>query len=211
MKGSVSRGAKKLFEGFVNSTMPLPHKRRTVLSWVLVLCPFLMIVVGAVIIVRLDIMTPYEAIQVGVTATLVILTGLYAQEARKSRLEAVRPALSIRLEGKDEWHNVFVYMYFRLHNGGGTARNLKMDIKTKEPYHTKRLFLADIDRGETVTVPLEGFRDVQRNKGFVILDVLYDDTYGLGHYETLKIDFGALAAEGRELILGEGVKRFMVG
>ncbi len=139
---------------------------------------------------------------------LVALTAVYAyatvrivrenkrtiEEMKQSRLDAVKPALSLQPEmftfGGD-----FSALY--LVNSGGVAKDVKIDIEVTKPESKKLLFVPAINREHKVY--LEAGTQAQNQGGLIKVHVDFKDGYNQSLSESLSIDFSELETEGRRI------------
>ena len=145
---------------------------------------------------------------------LCVLTAIYAfatilivfenrrtvKEMQQSRLDAVKPALSLQ-PGLFYDGGSFGALY--IHNSGGVAKEVKVDIKTSNPKMEKHIFLPALNRGYRIylyDIPVGKLRDTG---GLVEIAINYKDSYNQSGQEHLSFDFAALKAEGREVIAQE--------
>jgi hypothetical protein len=140
---------------------------------------------------------------------LVALTALYAwgtiriarenkrtvEEMRQSRLDAVKPALSLQ-PGLFTFGGGFSEVY--LVNSGGVAKDVKIDIEVTKPELKRLLFVPAIDREHKVHL---GVDDKARDQGGVVkVGVIFKDGYNQMLNESFSIDFSELKEEGREIL-----------
>lgn len=115
-------------------------------------------------------------------------------EMRQSRLDAVKPALSLQPEGFTIGGG-FTALY--LVNSGGVARDVRIDIEVTNPDSKKVLFVPAINRERKVYLQVSG--EVQDKGGLIKVHVNFKDSYNQRFMETHKIDFSKLKKEGREI------------
>jgi hypothetical protein len=139
---------------------------------------------------------------------LVALTAVYAyatvriagenkrtiEEMKQSRLDAVKPALSLQPEvftfGGD-----FSALY--LVNSGGVAKDVKIDIEVTKPESKELLFVPAINREHKVY--LGAGTQAQNQGGLIKVHVDFKDVYNQSLSESLSIDFSELETEGRRI------------
>ncbi len=140
---------------------------------------------------------------------LVALTAVYAygtlkiarenkrtiEEMRQSRLDAVKPSLSLQPEGFT-FGGGFSALY--LMNSGGVAKDVRVDIEVTNPDSKQVLFVPAINREHEVYLQIDG--KVQDTGGFIKVLVNFKDSYNQSLSESLSIDFAELKKEGREII-----------
>lgn len=119
------------------------------------------------------------------------------EEIRQSRLDAVRPSLSLE-PGLFTFGGGFGALHLR--NSGGVAREVKIDIETTNPKSEKALFVTAIDREHKVYLPIETINEIDRNGGTVEIKVSFKDSYNQSLTESFSIDFSELKKEKRELL-----------
>jgi len=138
---------------------------------------------------------------------LVALTAIYAyatmrlvrenkrtiEEMKQSRLDAVKPSLSLQVVSRPPPNFDILY----LTNSGGVAKDVKVDIQVTTPESKKLAFVPAIDRDHKVYL-LES-NEAQRQGGIVKVDVHFRDGYHQSFTESLSIDFSDLEREGREV------------
>jgi len=141
---------------------------------------------------------------------LVALTAVYAyatirvvrenrrtvEEMRQSRLDAVKPALSLQ-PGGFTFGGGFSFIYIR--NSGGVAKDVKIDIEITNPQVKKALFIPAINRDNMIYLPIENVGRLQEAGGLMTVYVNFKDSYNQSLSESLSIDFSELKKEGREL------------
>lgn len=139
---------------------------------------------------------------------LVALTALYAwatmriviqnrrtiEEMRQSRLDAVKPALSLQPE-IFKFGGSFSALY--LMNSGGVAKDVRIDIEVTNPDSKKVLFVPAIDKGNKVFLDVGG--KVQDVGGLIKVHVNFNDSYNQNLSEFLSINFSELKKEVREV------------
>jgi hypothetical protein len=137
---------------------------------------------------------------------LVALTALYAwatvriakenkrtiEEMKQSRLDAVKPALSLQPE-EFTFGGGFSDLY--LVNSGGVAKDVKIDIEVNKPESKKLLFIPAINRENKVYLEVGG--QAQDQGGLIKVHVDFKDGYNQSLSESLSIDFSELKKEGR--------------
>lgn len=115
-------------------------------------------------------------------------------EMRQSRLDAVKPSLSLQPEGFT-FGGGFSGLY--LMNSGGVAKDVRVDIEVTNPDSKKVLFVPAIDREHKVYLQIDS--RVQTRGGFIKVDVSFKDGYDQTLSESLSMDFSELKKEGREI------------
>ena len=139
---------------------------------------------------------------------LVVLTAVYAyatimvvrenkrtiEEMKQSRLDAVKPSLSLQPEGFT-FGGGFSALY--LMNSGGVAKDVRVDIEVTNPDSKKVLFVPAINREHKVYLQVD--TKVQDTGGFIKVHVNFKDGYNQSLSECLSIDFSELKKEGREI------------
>lgn len=139
---------------------------------------------------------------------LVALTAVYAwattmvvkenkrtiEEMKQSRLDAVKPALSLQPEGFT-FGGGFTTLY--LMNSGGVAKDVRIDIEVTNPDSKKVLFVPAINREHKVYLQVDG--KVQDKGGLIKVHVNFKDGYNQNLIESLSIDFSELKKEGRAI------------
>jgi hypothetical protein len=125
------------------------------------------------------------------TSVLVIITALQMLEARRLRIESVRPSLSLEPAG-------FVksggFTMLHLANNGSTARNVSIDVTYNEK--TDLHYISFIGTSQRVPVLIDG--DFTQAGGTVEVIVRYTDLYRKAHEEKLSIDFNSINKENRK-------------
>jgi len=116
------------------------------------------------------------------------------EEIRQSRLDAVKPALSLQPEGFI-FGGGFSGLY--LMNSGGVAKDVEIDIEITNPDSKKLMFVPTINREHKVYLQIGG--KVYDTGGFIIVHVNFKDGYNQSLSESLSIDFSELKREGREI------------
>lgn len=137
---------------------------------------------------------------------LVALTAIYAyatmrlvkenrrtvEEMKQSRLDAVKPTLSLKPE-MFTLGGGFTALY--LVNSGGVAKDVKVDIEVTKPESKTLIFVPAIDREHKVY--LKGCAEAQDQGGLVKVHVDFKDGYNQTLTESLSIDFSELKKEDR--------------
>ena len=118
------------------------------------------------------------------------------EEAKQSRLDAVKPSLSLQ-PGGFTFGGGFSFIHLR--NAGGVAKEVKVDIEITKPKAKEALFIPAINRDNMVYLPLDDIHEVQNKGGFMKVYVTFKDSYNQSLSESLSIDFSELKKEGREL------------
>ncbi|MEK7354386.1 MAG: hypothetical protein AABZ77_07770 [Chloroflexota bacterium] len=129
-------------------------------------------------------------------------------EMRQSRLDAVKPSLSLQPENFT-FGGSFSALY--LMNSGGVAKDVRIDIEVTNPASRKGLFVPAINREHKVYLQVGG--EVQDKGGLITINVNFNDSYNQNFTESLSIDFSELKKEGRA-IWGQyseldGIKRIL--
>jgi hypothetical protein len=141
---------------------------------------------------------------------LVLVTAIYAcatvmilienrrtiREMRQSRLDAVKPALSLQPEGFTFGGDFSLY----LRNSGGVAREVKIDIEVTKPPSKNVLYVPALNKEHIVRLPLETTKEIYEAGGLVKVVVSFKDSYNQSLTETPQMDFSNLKEEGREII-----------
>lgn len=141
---------------------------------------------------------------------LVALTAVYAwatlkavreskrtmEEIRQSRLDAVKPALSLQPEGFTFGGDFALY----LRNSGGVAKEVKIDIEVTNPPLKNVLYVPALNKEHIVRLPLETTKEIYKKGGLVKVVVSFKDSYSQSLTETLQMDFSNLKEEKREIM-----------
>lgn len=128
-----------------------------------------------------------------VTVVLALITFWQMMEARKLRLESVKPALSLE-PGQYLISGGFMFLY--LVNDGGTARDVKIDISYDGSKES--LFAPSISRNEKWLI-IQNAAGLYEKGTQINVYVKYKDTYGKNHLQNLSVDFGKLKKEKRPI------------
>ncbi|TRZ49836.1 MAG: hypothetical protein D4S01_07850 [Dehalococcoidia bacterium] len=119
------------------------------------------------------------------------------EEIRQSRLDAVKPALSLQpgwfFEGGG-----FGALYLR--NSGGVSKEVKVDIEITDPSEKISLFIPAINKEHEVLLPIKNIHEAQRAGSHVKVYANFKDSYNQNLSETLSIDFANLKEEGRDVM-----------
>jgi hypothetical protein len=137
-----------------------------------------------------------ETMQVLTMVILVFVTWFYALETRRIRLEAGRPSLSLR---PDILFAGGSFGDLLLQNGGGLARDVKVNIQTHNPSEKASSYISALDKGNVAYLNVPNLNIIQNTKGKIEVDLEYKDAYDNIHREKLTLDLGMLQQEGREL------------
>jgi hypothetical protein len=115
------------------------------------------------------------------------------EEMRQSRLDAVKPSLSLQ-PGRFSVGGTALYLY--LTNSGGVAKEVMIDIEITKPSHKVALFVSAINSEHKVDL-LGGIsiNDIYREGGEVKVCVNYKDSYNRTLSETLSLDFSMLTGD----------------
>ena len=151
---------------------------------------------------------------------LVAITGIYAyatikilrenkrtvEEMKQSRLDAVKPALSLQpgvfLEGGG-----FILLY--LVNSGGLAKDLNIDIQILDNPEIKRVFLTSLTNGSRVIIPTQNSHPISEEEILLKVSIQYKDGYNQVIHDDLSLDLKNLKTEGREII-GQETEQYEV-
>ena len=162
--------------------------------------------------------TLYEAIQIFATMGLVIVTANYAYttekirktsedttkaalkqaeassemavEMKQTRLESVRPSLSIWPENYT-FGGGFSSLYLR--NAGGVAKELEIDLQITEPNENTKLYIPALDIEHVVSLPItHGCKKI-------VINCRFRDNYNQYLNDQLELDFSKLEFEDRKL------------
>ena len=139
---------------------------------------------------------------------LVALTAIYAygtmrlvrenkrtiEEMKQSRLDAVKPSLSLQ-PGGFTLGGGFSELY--LVNSGGVAKDVKVDMEIAKPESRKSLFIPAIDAQHWVY--LGAVVKTQEQTGVITVHMKFRDGYNQPLSESLSIDLSDLKKEGREI------------
>ena len=118
-----------------------------------------------------------------------------AEEMKQSRLDAVKPYLSLQ-PGDFTEDGGFGGLY--LINSGGTAKDVKIDIETAKPKSTRLLFAPAIER--EYWVYLGQITKAQDQTEVITVRLQFRDGYNHPHNDSLSIDLADLRKAGREII-----------
>jgi len=138
---------------------------------------------------------------------LVALTAVYAyatmrlvrenrrtvEEMKQSRLDAVKPNLS--LQPGDWTYGGFSALY--LVNSGGVAKDVKIDIELAALESKRLLFIPAINREHKVCLCVGA--EARGQGGVTKVDVVFEDAYNQRLSESFTIDFSELKKDGREI------------
>ena len=152
---------------------------------------------------------------------LVLVTAIYAcatvmilienrrtiREMRQSRLDAVKPALSLQ-PGIFLEDGSFLALY--LHNSGGVAKELKIDIKIDSHPLEKGFFVMALNKGYIAYLNSIDVKKLHETGGLVEVTVAFKDTYGQNLQETFPFDFANLKKDGRDVI-GQESEQHVIG
>jgi hypothetical protein len=121
-----------------------------------------------------------------VAAVLLIIAAWQIWEARKFRLESIRPALSVRPARYIPGGH---FVCLELVNDGGLARNLKIELICDGV--TSSMLTPSLGRNDKLRL-MENTDELFQKGGNLLVRVSYSDTYGKRHQENLEVDFGQL-------------------
>jgi len=162
---------------------------------------------GIIIVLAIGLNREYSFINLA-TFGLCILTAIYAfatimlvlenqktlKEMQQSRLDSVKPALSLQPEGFS-FGGGFSSLY--LVNSGGVAKKVNIDVEVRDPHSKKLYYVPAIDKEHKVYLEIAG--EVQKKGSVIIVSVSYYDNYDQKKNETYQIDFSELLKEGRKI------------
>lgn len=117
-------------------------------------------------------------------------------EMRQSRLDAVRPSLSLQ-PGESTLGGIFSSLYLR--NSGGVAREVKIDINITNAEQKQAIFVPAIDRDHMVYLPINNVDSLYITGGVMNVHIDFIDSYNQSLTENLSLDFSKLKEEGRKL------------
>ena len=117
-------------------------------------------------------------------------------EMRQSRLDAVRPSLSLQ-PGESTLGGIFSSLYLR--NSGGVAREVKIDINITNAEQKQAIFVPAIDRDHMVYLPINNVDSLYITGGVMNVHIDFIDSYNQSLTEDLFLDFSKLKEEGRKL------------
>ena len=117
------------------------------------------------------------------------------EEMRQSRLDAVKPMLSLQPEEFTFGGDFNVH----LRNSGGVAKDVKVDVEITELGVKKALFVPAINREHSVRLDIGDIRRILESGGSLKVHVNFKDSYGQSLKDSLSIDFSKLKEEGREI------------
>ena len=118
-------------------------------------------------------------------------------EMRQSRLDAVKPALSLQ-PGMFTMDGRFHALY--LVNSGGVAKGIKIDINVSNPPLKKALFMTALNKEYLAYLPINNISKLYNTGGLVEISVTYKDSYDQSLNTILSFDFANLKEEGRDVI-----------
>jgi len=118
------------------------------------------------------------------------------EEMRQSRLDAVKPALSLQPEGFTFGGDFSLY----LRNSGGVAKEVRIDIEVTNPSSKNILYVPALNEEHIIRLPLETTKEIYEAGGLVKVVVSFKDSYNQSLSETLLMDFANLKEEGRDVI-----------
>ncbi|MBN1761741.1 MAG: hypothetical protein JW878_01505 [Methanomicrobia archaeon] len=127
-------------------------------------------------------------VSVFVTVILVIITGLYLWETRKIRLESARPIFSLRPGVTDERYLI---------NTGRLAKDVNVDVKSSAN-EDKSFFVSSFDSGQEIDLETD-FEQIKKDKGFVKVELKFNDGYNRERKDSISVDFKQLSKEEREI------------
>lgn len=119
------------------------------------------------------------------------------EEMRQSRLDAVKPALSLE-PGMFTMDGKFNALY--LVNSGGVAKEIKIEINITNPTSKKALFMTALNRERMAYLPIDNISILYTTDGLVEISVTYKDSYDQILNTNLSFDFAKLKEEGRNVI-----------
>ena len=119
------------------------------------------------------------------------------EEMKQSRLDAVKPSLSLQ-----PWGFTFGggFGALCLVNSGGVAKGVKIDITISNPPSKKSLFMTALDKEYMAYLPIDNIGELQRTGALVEIVATYKDGYNQSLSEHLSFDFSNLLKEGRGVI-----------
>lgn len=117
-------------------------------------------------------------------------------EMRQSRLDAVRPSLSLQ-PGESTLGSTFSSLYLR--NSGGVAREVKIDINITNAEQKQAIFVPAIDRDHMVYLPINNVDSLYITGGVMNVHIDFIDSYNQSLTENLSLDFSKLKEEWRKL------------
>ncbi|MBU4502896.1 MAG: hypothetical protein KKA79_09950 [Nanoarchaeota archaeon] len=133
-------------------------------------------------------------VSVCITTVLVCITGYYAWEIRKSRLESIRPIFYL----KTGMYSIGGGMHaLYLKNMGKVARDINIDIETSNN-EKKSFFVPALDLGQEIDLQVN-FQQIRENNGFVDVKLKFKDGYNRNLADRLHVDFKRLSKEKREI------------
>lgn len=133
-------------------------------------------------------------VSVLVTIILVVITGYYAREMKKMRIESIKPNFSLRT-GIYTMGGGIHALY--LINRGGVAREVKIDVKENDVIK-KRYFVPSLSLGEEINLDISS-ENLKDKKGVLEILLIFKDGYDRNLNDSLKIDFESIKKEGREI------------
>jgi len=129
-----------------------------------------------------------------ITTVLAIIAFWQMMEARKFRLEAVKPAFSLQpsyfIIGGD-------FLTLDLINSGDVARDVKVDVLCEKKIENS-LFITSIGKDERVSGLINKTGEYKAKGSRVDVDIIYKDSYGKRHQDNITFDFNVLK-EGRKI------------
>ena len=134
-------------------------------------------------------------VSIFVTTILVFITGFYAWETRKMRLESVKPIFSLRT-GLYVTSRDALKLY--LVNNGGVAKNIDIDISGS---HQAEILLniPSLVKGEVLDLEDINPKEVKSNKEIIIVDLSFKDSYNRNLDDTLILDYSSEEDELRKV------------
>jgi hypothetical protein len=152
-------------------------------------------------------------VSVFVTIVLVIITGYYAMETRKIRLESARPIFSLKTGSytirTHRGYGVYTHKRFDyiseegemhklyLRNTGGVARDVDVDIETSTN-ENKSFFVPSLDSGQEIDLRVN-FQQIKESNGFVKVKMKFKDGYNRNLIDELSVDLKQLSGGDREI------------
>lgn len=126
-----------------------------------------------------------------ITLILVIITGYYAWETKKIRLEAIRPNFALKIDFLNVGGGIKA-LY--LVNTGGTARNVKIDVQSDDMIFEKFFFAPSIVKDDSVYL-YSNLDKLKEDAEKIEVKLLFEDGYNRKLSDFLELDFGTLQYE----------------
>lgn len=154
-------------------------------------------------------------VSVFVTIVLVIITGYYARETRKIRLESARPIFSLKTGlytvRIHQGYGVYTHNRYRfddtskegemhklyLRNTGGVARDVDVDVETSTN-ENKLFFVPSLDSDQEIDLGVN-FQQIRESNGFVKVKMKFKDGYNRNLIDELSVDLKQLSEGEREV------------